>query len=166
MTPTPGAPHERPSDEAPGGAHELHRMDGETARIDTETHGVVDEREGDERQQDSEDKHRHPNLREVAVHGIDEVFLIRDIGYFGVFLQLLGDPHEGVVVGIVARERQFDGRREGVDAIGEGRRVGAHLLGGIFQCRLLTDEMDGLDVRPLGDAPHDGLCLVVGHVLF
>ena len=51
-----GPADERATDKAPGGADELHGVDGKTAGKDTEFYRIGNKREGDESQENGQDK--------------------------------------------------------------------------------------------------------------
>ena len=82
-------------------------MDEETTGIDTQSDRVVDQGEGDERQQGRNNQQQDIDLGDVAVHPIHEIHLIGHISHLRIPLQLGRYPLQGVAVGIVRLHLQL-----------------------------------------------------------
>ena len=116
-------------------------MDKEPPRIDTQAHRIVDQRERDERQQCRQHQQDHVHPTQILVHIVHQVLLKGHIGHLRVLLQLIDDPLQRVVVGIVRLQLQFQRCHEGVRPQ-KFRWVGAHSLRLLCQSLLFTDVVD------------------------
>ena len=79
-------------------------MDGEAARIHTQSHGVVDENQCHQQEQDSQAQQQVSRFVQVAVKVVNQVFLIDNIRDEFVFLQLFANPQQAVGTGIVCSQ--------------------------------------------------------------
>lgn len=160
-----GPHHKGSADEAPRRSHQLHGVDGEAACVDAQAHGVVDERERDQREQHGQEQQAEAYLGQVAVDHLDESLLVVHLRHLWHLLQFLGYPRQRVVVGVGGAHGQFYGRLVGVLAVGELGGVDAHFLGRLGQGLLLAHILDLLDIRPLGQCLAHSLSLGRGHVM-
>ena len=140
--------HKRPADESPRSTHQFHRVNEETARIDTQSYRVVDERERDERQQHSQHQQQDVQLCEVTVHAVHQVHLISHVCHLRILPEFLTDPHQRVGIGVVGVQLQLKRSRERVHAE-ELRRIGAHRLCLFLQGLFTTDVVDVLRERAM-----------------
>ena len=139
-------------------------MNREATGIDAQTNGVVDERERNNREQHRQHQQHQRDLGKVLIHRLDEVFLISYLAHLRQRLQLVGYPHQRIVVGIVGLQRQLKRREERVVAH-ELRRVAAKFLHAFLQGLFLADILHVVHVGPRPQLLLYLLRLVVGHVL-
>ena len=84
-------------------------MNGEAPCIDTQAHGVADERERHKRQQARQYQQNKADFLQERVDTFHQTFLIGDITHLGITLQFLGNPFQRIVVGIVTFELNLYG---------------------------------------------------------
>ena len=91
-------------------------MNDETARVHTQSYGVVNQRERYKRQQHGQRQQHQIHLGKIAVHAVHQVNLISHIRNLRILLQLTGNPLQRVAVGIIRMQLQLKRGWERVNA--------------------------------------------------
>ena len=162
----PEASHEeRPADEAPLGSHELHGVYHEAMGEDTQPHRIVDEAQRDDDEQQGNDEQEERGTVQVAVEALHQVLLVHDVGHVLHAAQLVANPLQAVVTGILWLDPYLHRYGEGVGSE-EVRRVDAHALYLLLQGLFAADVIDAADVASALQLHLNLLCICLLHIVF
>ena len=139
-------------------------MNQETARIDTQAHRIVDQREAHKCQQQRQHQQYDINATQIGVHIIHQILLIGHICHLRIPPQFTDNPSERVTVGIVRLQLQFERGHKGIGTK-EFRRVGAHRLSLLLQGLLLAHVVDILREGPMVQITAQALGIVHADVI-
>ena len=120
-------------------------MDDKPSGINAQAHRVADERERHKGQQHCQYQQDDAHTTQVGIYLVHQVFHIRQVAHPGILAQLLGNPLQRITVGIVGRQLNLQGGREGIKAQ-ELRRVAPQLLDLLALSLLLTDIVDVMGI--------------------
>src|SRR3712207_8721516 len=73
-------------------------MDGEATRIDTQSNGIIDKREGNKRQQTCQYQQNDTDFAQIVIHAIHQILLVSNVSYLGIFLQFTLYPSQRITV--------------------------------------------------------------------
>ena len=139
-------------------------MYGEAAGVDTESDGVIDERERHDGEQQRYREQHDTYLGDVGIHAVNQVLLILHLAHFGVSFEFARDELKRIGVGIVGIQRYFYRRKEGI-GVGKLARIGSERLDALAQRLLLTYIVESADVRSLLQFGAELLCFARRHVV-
>src|SRR3712207_9428562 len=116
-------------------------MDGEATRIDTQSNGIIDKREGNKRQQTCQYQQNDTDFAQIVIHAIHQILLVSDVTYLGIFLQFTLYPLQRIAIGIVSFQVHLyrAEKRVGPDKL---RGVGPHGSRLLLERLLFADKMN------------------------
>ena len=114
-------------------------MDKEAFGVDSQTDCIVNQRKGNESQNDSQTQQHQTDIADIIIHRIYQVFLVKYFLNIRVPLDFLLYLGNAVRIGIIGMQLNLDGRRKRIIAE-ELLRVCPHRLG-LFAKRLFLGDI-------------------------
>ena len=107
-------PQEGPTDEAPTGTDEFHRLDDVAVGIDIHADSVADEGETHESEQHHSHKQHSAYDGDSVVELVDFLNGIDDIGHDRILLDFGGNALDACLIGVFAVQAQFQLGQDGI----------------------------------------------------